>query len=179
MTFSANANPDVTPVDGSTTGLRNPWGRAALLDLVSSNLDAEALICDFLNLCEVWDDCIDREHKESAGAIHRAFEWALFGLSGNAFYTSHPELASAMRVCIANWKASIALEGSLEIEHLHTAYTLRCSPYDFFVAVVLAASGPQAADRAAMMFRGQLTTDSMAGYINEHTKGVHHGMVRQ
>ncbi len=155
----------------------NPWGNEFILDLVGGDADAAGLIHDFLNLCEVWDDAIDGEHKESAQSIHSAFEWALFGLQENMFYRNNPQLASSMRVCIANWKAANVLEKSPEPEHLHTAYTLRCAPYDFFVAVVLAASGPDAADKAALNFRGRLTGDSLDLYIQEHSKGDDYGMV--
>ena len=155
-----------------------PWGKEVILDLVCGDENAALLIRGFLNLCEVWDDAIDRDHAGSDASINGAFEWALFELNANPFYVAHPELSSAMRVCIANWKTANYLENSKYLEHLHTAYTLRCSPYDFFVAVALAAGGQEAADRAAFAFRGRLTGDSLDAYIKEHTQGDHHGMVK-
>lgn len=144
---------------------------ADVIRLVAGNRDAADLIHGWWRLCEVWDDAIDGEKAETDEFIHRAFEWALFDLQANPFYRAHPELESALRVCIANWKAANQLEQSREPEHLHTAYTLRCSPYDFFVAVALASAGPEAADRAALHFRGQLTNDTLSDYIKSHLKG--------
>lgn len=147
-----------------------------LLDLCDGNVDAVSLIVESRNLCEVWDDAIDGESKESPENINRAFQWALFGFEDNPFYQSHPELRSALQVAIANWLTANALEKSGDPEKLFTAYTLRCSPYDFFVSVVLAAAGPVNALKAALAFRTEASPDRLDNYLEEHLGVSHHGM---
>jgi hypothetical protein len=136
--------------------------------MCGGNDDAVALIEDFWRLCEVWDDAIDGEKNESDVDINRAFLWALFGLNDNAFYREHPELRASLQTCIANWQAANVLERSGDREKVITAYTLRCSPYDFFVAVVLAAGGMPAAYSAALYFRSAIGPDRLEDYLAEH-----------
>lgn len=144
---------------------------AELLALCNGDENAVALIEGFWHFCEVWDDSIDGEKNETDEAIHSGMLWALFGLNDNPFYQAHPELREAMQVCIANWMAANELERSGDREKVITAYTLRCSPYDFFVAVALAAAGFQAARAAALYFRGAVTADRLDDYLREHLGG--------
>lgn len=146
-----------------------PSQRETLLRLCGGNADAVSLIEGTWSLVEVWDDAIDGEKNEPDEAIHAAFLWALFGLHDNRFYRAHEvRLRHAFLVMVANWQAANELERSRDREQLVTAYTLRCSPYDFFVAVVLAASGIQAAREAAIYFRGRDTPDRLDDYLREH-----------
>lgn len=148
-----------------------PTQHDTLLRLCSGDAQAVALIEDFWDFCEVWDDAIDGQKNESDADIHRAFMWALWGLHDNLFYRKHERaLRHAMQVTIANWQASNVLERSGDREKVITAYSLRCSPYDFFAAVVLAASGVQAAAEAALYFRGAENEDRLDDYLAEHLK---------
>ena len=128
---------------------------AFVLALCDDNEDARNLIRDTWAFVEVYDDAIDGQKNETDATIHRAIEWALFDLHRNAFYRAHPEL-----------------EASGGREDLMHSYVLRCSPYDFFVAVVLAAAGPDAALRAAERLRVHTSSvDSFDAYLAEHGKG--------
>lgn len=148
-----------------------------ILNVCSGERDAASLILQFWNLCEVWDDAIDGQQNEPVEDIHRAFLWALFDLPQNAFYASRPALKVAMQTCIANWMAANQLEASGDPDKLYTAYTLRCAPYDFFVAVVLEASGFEVAQQFAATLRGTTSGDNFQSYLREHLKGTDHGMV--
>lgn len=150
--------------------------QADLLALCEGSREAVALINGFWSFAEVYDDLIDGEKNESDEAIHDSMHWALFDLSENRFYKLHPELRSAMQVCIAEWKAANELERTGEREKVATAFTLRCSPYSFFVAVVLAAGGPSAAEKAAITFRSMVTSDTLDSYMSEHMKEQQHGL---
>lgn len=150
----------------------SPTERDLLLDLCDGQADAVDLILGAWRFAEVYDDLIDGEKRETDQAIHEAVQWALFGLHGNAFYLRHrASLAPALQVAIAEWRAANELERSGEVEQLVTAYTLRCSPYTFFVAVVLAAGGPAAAVRAAEFFRARPSADRLEAYLREHQSG--------
>ena len=92
----------------------------------------------------------------------------LFELPRNRLWRENAPLHTSMRVTIANWQAANVLERSGEREQVITAYTLRCSPYDFFVAVVLAVAGTDAAARAALYFRALNNTDRLEDYLAEH-----------
>jgi hypothetical protein len=147
-----------------------------LLTLCDGNKEAVDLINGFWGFAEVYDDLIDGEKNEADAAIHASMHWALFGLSENNFYRQHRELRSAMQVCIAEWKAANALEKSGDREKVATAFTLRCSPFSFFTAVVLAAAGPAAAEQAAIIFRSIGASDRLDDYMREHLKESHHGL---
>jgi hypothetical protein len=154
---------DVQPATG-------PESRVDTLQrLCANNLDAVRLIEDAWRFADVFDDAIDGEKKQTDAEIYRSFLWALFELHRNAFYVAHRDaLELAFRVAIAEWMTANRLERSGDREQLITAYTLRCSPYTFFVAVVLAAGGPEAADEAAHMFRSMATEDRLDDYLREH-----------
>jgi hypothetical protein len=139
-----------------------------ILRLCGGNKDAAELIRGAWHLCEVWDDAIDGDKRKPDMQIHNAFMFAIFGLHRNPVWIKHPELEAALRLTIANWIAANDLEKSRDREHLVTAYTLRCSPYDFFVAVVLAVCGHAAAIEAARYFRGADTPDRLDAYLREH-----------
>lgn len=143
-----------------------------LAALCGDDQDATALIAGVWNLCEVWDDAIDGEKNESDDDIHRAFEFALFDLHANGFYQRHrATLEPVMRLMIDNWKCANDLERMGTPGALVHAYALRCSPYDFFYTVVLLASGPHAAVRAAQLLRcQQMDVDSIPAYFAEHRK---------
>jgi hypothetical protein len=157
--------PDVQPASG-------PESRVETLQRLCDNkLDAVRLIEDAWRFADVYDHAVDDQESPPA-EVHRAFEWALFDLHRNAFYVQHQAaLEMALRVAVAEWRAANRMESSKDREQLVTAYTLRCSPYTFFVAVVLAAGGPAAADEAALFFRSSSTPDRLDDYLREHGIG--------
>lgn len=142
---------------------------AEILRLCGNRPEGLSLIKGAWALCEVWDDAVDGDKRKSETEIADAFCWALFGLWSNPLWRESRELHSALRVAIADWRAANELEKSGDFEKVVTAYTLRCSPFSFFVAVVLAANGPAAADEAARYFRGMPSPDRLASYMHEHT----------
>ena len=132
---------------------------------------APELILDSYNLAVVWDDTIDREKSEPVGEVHNAFEFATYGMHENPFMKAHPELMLMLKVAIINWKTANALQIAGGRENLAMAYGLRCSPYDFFVAVTLLAKGQKEAERAAVILRGADTPeDSFNSFIGEHSR---------
>ncbi|HEY1129129.1 MAG TPA: hypothetical protein VGF12_06980 [Roseateles sp.] len=146
--------------------------RETVLRLCGGSEDASRLIFDAWRFAEVMDDAIDGEKQEPDADIYSAFTWALFDLHRNPFYLEHRSaLELALRVAVAEWWAATRMEGSRDREQLVTAYTLRCSPYSFFVAVVLAAAGAKAADEAAHYFRSSPTPDRLDDYLREHSIG--------
>lgn len=146
--------------------------RETLLRLCGGNEHAVALIYDAWRFAEVMDDAIDGEKREADADIYKAFTWALFDVHRNPFYAEHRAgLELALRVAVSEWMAATRMESSRDREQLVTAYTLRCSPYSFFVAVVLAASGPAAADEAAHFLRSADGPDRLDDYLREHGIG--------
>jgi hypothetical protein len=134
------------------------------------DLDAVDLIMGMWSLCEVWDDAVDRDKHKPEKAVNAAFEYALFGLHENAVYRRHPGLKLALRTAVINWKTANELEKTGEREQLVTAFALRCSPFDFFLAVIQCVAGVERAQEAALAWRGD-TTDTFSSYLAEHTKG--------
>ncbi|MDG4675664.1 hypothetical protein P9A16_31685 [Shinella sp. 838] len=138
--------------------------------LASGDKDALDLIHGAWKACSVWDDLIDKDNVPTEQQINDCFLWALFDLQNNRVYRENPHLAFVLRLTISNWFAANRLEREEEREKRITAYTLRCSPYDFFVAVIMCVAGPSAADEAAYLFRSMNTTDNLEDYLSEHTK---------
>lgn len=142
--------------------------RQTIAELCGGNDAAVALIEETWLLACVYDDAIDGQKQRTDDEIHRAFAFAVFGLHANPVWRAHPELRLALLNSIACWRAANALQYSQDKEVLHSAYVLRCSPYQFFVSVVLAVSGMEAAVKAAAFFYGRRTNDSLAEYLAEH-----------
>jgi hypothetical protein len=145
--------------------------REQLLMLCSRDEAAADLIAEAWNFAIVYDDAVDGD-KRNEKAIHRAMQWALIGLHDNPFMQRHPDLKLVLQVAIAEWRAANQFERSREPEKLRVAHVLRCSPYSFFVAVVLKASGPDMAATAAELFYSSNPGDSLDAYLAEHTEGA-------
>lgn len=143
-----------------------------LLLKLCGDADAASLCDEFLRLCEVYDDAIDGDPVDP-DAAHRAFWWALVELGGNRFYRDHYSvLRNSLATVILKWKTANQLERSGDRDRVATAYTLRCSPYDFVIAVVMEAAGPAAAEHAASALYGADTPDDrFDAYMAEHLEG--------
>jgi hypothetical protein len=141
---------------------------STLLSLCEGNEDAVSLIQEMWNLVEVWDDAVDGDHREPEHVVNRAFLWAICGRDENPFLLEHPELKLAMKQMVSVWMAANFLEKSKAHESLVTSYTLRCSPYLFFVSVVIAAAGVAAGAEAALLLFGDSSEDSFKAYVAEH-----------
>jgi hypothetical protein len=139
-----------------------------LMRLCGGDRDALSLINGFWSQCETWDDLVDKDVDTSAAAVNQMMIWAMFELPANPVYRAHPTLALVLRLTVANWFAANALEKTKSREDVVTAYTLRCSPFDFFVAVVMCVSGPAAADEAALLLRTSRGEDRLDAYLSEH-----------
>lgn len=139
--------------------------RAEVARLCGGNQDAVNLIYGFWNQCEIWDDLVDQDKPVSGDQVNDLILWALFDIQHNAVYQAAPALHVLLRVTIANWLTSNKLAAGNRDERA-TAYTLRCSPYDFFVGVVLIVSGPRMADEASLFFRS-LGSESLETYLAE------------
>ncbi len=153
----------------------------SVLALCNGDIDAAELIHGMWSVVDLWDDVVDRDYDVAETRAATVFQWMLFELPRNRLWRENATLHASMRVTIANWQAANVLERSGEREQVITAYTLRCSPYDFFVAVVLAVAGTDAAARAALHFRALNNTDRLEDYLAEHltkhpTTGDRHGM---
>jgi hypothetical protein len=144
---------------------------AILIDLCDGNQEAVDLIRGIWKLCEVCDDLIYGDKRLPDADIHALFLWLLFVLPNNPVW-QRIEVQASFRLAISNWFAANQLEKSGDREKVITAYTLRCSPYDFFATRVMAAAGPQAGDRAALVFRGMDSPDRLDDYLNEHMPAV-------
>lgn len=142
--------------------------RETLTRLCRGDEAAVALIEGTWLLASVYDDAIDGDKKRSDDEIHNSFLFAMVGLRRNAVYRKHPELEAVLLCSVACWRAANRLERSAEREAVHSAYVLRCSPYQFFVAVVFAVAGMEAAIETAEFFYGRTTDDSLEVYLAEH-----------
>lgn len=141
-----------------------PEIQKAVATLCGGNEDAVRLIFDVWAQVETWDDLVDQDKPVAPQAVNSLMTWAIFELPLNPIYQTFPQLQFLFRVVVSNWFASNALEkrGS---EGKARAYSLRCSPYDFFVGVVLIVSGAKAADDAALFFRSLPTGESFDQYM--------------
>lgn len=144
----------------------------ALLSLCGGNAAAVALIEEAHNLAEVYDDFIDNDGRASAADVHRAFAFALFGLHANPVYRNNPGLQTVLLQTVALWRAATDLERDpARRDVLEMTYVMRCAPYGFYVAVVMAVSGMEAAIEAAkLLFAGQ-DADTFASYVAGLTAG--------
>jgi hypothetical protein len=145
-------------------------GHDTLLDLCSGNDHAVSLIEGVWELAEVYDHLVDGD-KHPEDAVHRAMAFALFGIHANPVYRQHPELQHVLMQTIALWRAANLLERTRNPDALNVSYTLRCSPFNFFVSVVMCVSGEKKAIQAAELFYGPDDDDTLVGYVREHVEG--------
>ena len=136
----------------------------AVSRLCGGNEDAVRLIAEVWAHVEIWDDLVDQDKPVAPEAVNALMTWAIFELPLNPIYQACPQLQLLFRVVVSNWLASNALEKRGQ-EGKARAYSLRCSPYDFFVGVVLIVSGARAADEAALFFRSLPTGESFEQYM--------------
>lgn len=139
---------------------------AEVLRLCSGNEAAVQLINGFWKRCEIWDDLVDQDKPVTPEQVNELVLWALFEIQLNPVYQANPALQFLLRVVVANWFASNVLERG-DRDDRAAAYTLRCSPYDFFVGVILAVSGPVMADEAAIYFRSFKGAETIDSYLGE------------
>ena len=140
--------------------------RNDILRLCGGNDAAVDLIYGFWRRCEIWDDLVDQDKPVSPAEVNDLMLWALFEIQLNQVYQANPSLQFLLRLTIANWFASNILSAG-DRDARATAYALRCSPYDFFVGVILAVSGPAAADEAALFFRSLRGAETIDSYLQE------------
>jgi hypothetical protein len=139
-----------------------------LVKLCGDNQNAASLIVELWNLVEVWDDALDKDHREPDAVINRAFLWAIAGRDENPFLMAHPELRLALKQMVAVGLAAHAMEKTKDPKQLLLSYTLRCSPYFFFISVVVAAAGVRAGAEAALYLFGTPDDDTFEAYMAEH-----------
>lgn len=143
-----------------------------LLSLCGGNAAAVALIEEAHNLAEVYDDIIDADGRAASADVHRAFAFALFGLHANPVYQANPGLQTVLLQTIAMWRAATDLERDpARRDALEVTYVMRCAPYGFYVAVVMAVSGMEAAIEAAKLLYAGKDADTFASYVAELTGG--------
>lgn len=137
---------------------------AEILRLCSGNEAAVQLINGFWKRCEIWDDLVDQDKPVTPAEVNELVLWALFEIQLNPVYQANPALQLLLRVVVANWFASNVLERG-DRDGKATSFALRCSPYDFFVGVVLTVSGAAMADEAALYFRSLKGAKTIDDYL--------------
>lgn len=142
----------------------SPSVREAVAALCGGNEDAVRLIDEVWHHVETWDDLVDQDKPVSPEAVNALLTWAIFELPLNPIYQAFPELQFLFRTVVSNWFAANVLERK-GLEGKARAYSLRCSPYDFFVGVVFVTSGAKAADEAALFFRSLPTGETFDEYM--------------
>jgi hypothetical protein len=138
-----------------------------LLELCSGDVHAVSLIEGVWEFVEMYDDLVDGDrHPENA--VHKSMDFVLFGLNANPCYRSNPVLQHSLYHAIVLWKVANSLERTRNPDALNVSYTLRCSPFNFFVSVVLCVGGMEKAIRAAELFYDPGDDDTLASYVLEH-----------
>jgi len=87
------------------------------------------------NLCQFWDDLVDKDKDLSEDDINRHMLMALYELPKNPVYMSMPEMPYHIYNVFLRWRDSTAMEKSLENGDKEKCYMLRAGVYDLFVLI--------------------------------------------
>lgn len=138
-----------------------------LFPLMKGNADATALCVDLMNVCQVWDDLIDRDKDYTDNDINRAFQALLITIPNNPFYDAYrKELIPAITNAILKWFDANTLEDSAETADLNMAYMLRAEIYSIFCYVAFLVGGMEYARTVGVEIR-RLYNETLEEFIEE------------
>lgn len=140
-----------------------------LFPLLKGNSNATMLCVDLMNVCQVWDDLIDRDKQYTDYDINRTFQTLLFFLPLNPFYEAHQdELRPLIMNSILKWFDSNKMEAEGKEGDLHMAYMLRAEIYSIFCYVAMLVGGMDYAKEVGVEIR-RIYDEKLPEYIEEMT----------
>ena len=138
-----------------------------LFPLLKGNTDATVLCVDLMNICQVWDDLVDRDKEYTDDDINRTFQTMLFRLPLNKFYDKNQdELRPVIMNAILKWFDSNEMEKEAKTEDLHMTYMLRAEIYSIFCYVAFLVGGLEYAKTVGPQIR-RIYNEKLPEFIEE------------
>jgi hypothetical protein len=138
-----------------------------LFPLLKGNTEATVFCVDLMNICQVWDDLIDRDVKYTDNDINRTFQTLLFSLPMNEFYVKYQnELRPLIMNSILKWFDANKMEQGKEESDLNMAYMLRAEIYSIFCYVAFLVGGINHAKEVGIEIR-RIYGEKLPEFIEE------------
>lgn len=138
-----------------------------LFPLLKGDTHATSLCVDLMNICQVWDDLIDRDKEYTDNDINRVFQALLFTVPLNPFYDKHQdELRPIIMNAILKWFDSNKMEKEGKEEDLHMTYMLRAEIYSIFCYIAFLVGGLDHAKTVGVDIR-RLYDEKLPEFIEE------------
>jgi hypothetical protein len=119
-----------------------------------------------VNICDVWDDLIDKDVALEGADINRAMYQCLCGLPRNAFYRQfQDELTPLIEVGVCNWMAADQLKRRGGQKDLEVANVIRHDIVDVFIHVARLIGGFDWATQVAADIRILAQNDTLEEYL--------------
>ena len=138
-----------------------------LFPLLKGNTDATVLCIDLMNICQIWDDLIDRDKEYTDNDINKAFQTLLFRLPLNKFYDRHQdELRPVIMNAVLKWFDSNKMEEEGKTEDLHMTYMLRAEIYSIFCYIAFLVGGLEHAKEVGVSI-SRIYNEKLDDFIEE------------
>ena len=113
-----------------------------LIHFFRGNLDAVRFCIDFVYICHLWDDLIDKDKERTVNEINDAFRAALVEIPGNVFYLANMHILRPIILnIILQWEDANVLETSSEHD-VQMAWMLRAGLIQLFNVCAYIIGGP-------------------------------------
>ena len=139
----------------------------SLFPLLKGDSEATTFCVDLMNICQVWDDLIDKDSEYTDDDINKTFQTLLFSLPMNSFYVAHQhELRPLIMNSILKWFDANEMEKGKEESDLHMSYMLRAEIYSIFCYVAFLIGGLNYAKTVGVKIR-RLYSEKLSEFIEE------------
>lgn len=153
---------------------QNAWielRNAKMLEWMAGNQEAVEAVHTITEICDVWDDLVDRDKPVPEDAINGAFVKAFIALAGNSFYKRHEaQFFAILATGINAWLDSNTLQhGKTEKERM-LAFYIRTFGFEVAHLAALLSGGWDHLRRVSLEMRMFFETETYAEW--EHRYGM-------
>jgi len=138
------------------------------MKVLQNNAEAVLFCVQFVYICHLWDDLIDKDRQRSDAEINDAFRIALVEMNRNGFYRRHlDELAAIINNVIIRWEDANELERHPRGNHdYHLAHGHRAGLVDLFAYCAYLVGGTAWARKVGPEIR-RMYQEPLEDYIKE------------
>lgn len=103
--------------------------------IFKNDQNAINLAVSLWDVCQFWDDLIDRDKTLTDHEINRCMLLAMVEIPKNPIYLTMPELPYHIYNVFLRWRDSTEMEKDLQPNDREKCYMLRAGVYDLFVLI--------------------------------------------
>lgn len=156
-------------MNGMTHTERIELQNAKMLDWMAGNQEAVDAVFTITEICDVWDDLVDRDNPVSEDAVNGAFVKAFIALAGNSFYKRHEaQFFAILATGINAWlDANDLQKGKTEKERM-LAFYIRTFGFEITHLAAMLAGGWDHLRRVSLEMRMFFESETYAEWEHRH-----------